>query len=206
MGALKPGPLAGRFRASSAGVVPLVVKGVSGQTANLLEAHRGDDLVAARVNSVGSAEFEYGLAARGSSTFANASILAAPKTATERGLIVKAAASHSSNLVEIQNSAGTVQSLINAVGGVRIGPGSESIGAWLGVQPSSSDTGLIVRAASGQIANLTELRLDNGTIASSFSADGRFFIHVQGVAYNRLVEFGGPDSAGTGYRSMRVAN
>jgi len=136
----------------------------------------------------------------GTTTSARVEII--PKATTNQGLIVKGVASQTANLQEWQNSAGTVLSSIDSLGGAlfqrstnsttafrvlqadatsvfnvdttngRVGIGTASPGAKLQIDTTAAVIGTIIKGAVSQTANLTEWQNSAGTILSATNALG----------------------------------
>ena len=92
------------------GVIPLLLKGSSGQTANLQEWQTSDSVVHSGINAAG---FFF----VGGSSSAGGQLGITAETPTNRGMVIKGAASQSANLQEWQNSAGTILSSTGSSGG-----------------------------------------------------------------------------------------
>jgi hypothetical protein len=76
-------------------------------------------------------------------------------------------------LLELQNSAGVVQALINPFGAAAFG--TSSVLGRVSVSTGSTGTiGQVIRAVSGQTANLQEWQNDAGTIRARVDSGGNF--------------------------------
>lgn len=99
--------------------------------------------------------------------------------ATVKPLVVKGAASQSANLLEAQDSAGVVRASVDAIGiitGTYLSSGPRIGGSQVSATPASVDTkGLVVRALSGQNANLAEFQNDAGTVLANVNNNGHLF-------------------------------
>lgn len=141
--------------APSAGVIPLVVKAASGQTANLLEARDSAGVLLARVASNGAFVAEayatVGPGAAGAMGASGYALAVLARATNGQGLVVRGLASQTANLAEFQNSAGTVLASVSAAG--------------------------VFTCVDG----------GNGTLV-------------------RALQFGATDSAGAGFRTVRVPN
>ena len=168
------------FGADTAARVPLTAKGAPSQTANLTEWQDSAGGVKARVSSTGTFANTGGttLASNAEINAYGAAVLVSSGVSTYPMIIAKGAASHTANLQEWQNSAGTVQARINAAGsftttGVIIAGASS--GSFAALNAISSDVAQIplgVKGFSGQTANLTEWQDSAGTVLSKVSPSG----------------------------------
>ena len=105
------------FNAGAAGVTPVIVKGASGQTADLTQWQNNTGGVVAWVQANGSI-FSGANATFGSAT-SLARLTAIVGTPTNIGAVIRGAASQTANLQEWQNSAGTVLTRITSAGVLR---------------------------------------------------------------------------------------
>lgn len=156
--------------ASTATVIPLVVRGAASQTANLLEARNDAGAVVVRFSAAGSITTEQTVQAgpAGSMPGAGQARVAAV-TASTPGLVVRGAASQTANLAIFESSAGTALTRINAAGGI-------------------------------EVVNFFDAQAVTPTAAES-----NVIVNVGGSGLRRLV-VGAADSAGAGFRTVRVAN
>ena len=101
----------------AAGTIPLLIRGITGQTANLFEIQNFAGTTITSVSSGGS------ITLAGNGTFGTGSglgrLTAVVGTPTNIGAVIRGAASQSANLQEWQNSAGTVLNSITAGGQFR---------------------------------------------------------------------------------------
>jgi hypothetical protein len=182
--------------ASAATVIPLVVRGAASQSANLLEARSAAETVLATVSPDGTI-FTKGRINNGPE--GTAAMLSTITDAVDRkGLVVRGAASQTANLAEFQNSAGTV------LGKMEAGGTFESR-RLVGRVVDPALQGLIVVGAASQTANLTEWKNSSGAEVANIAADGRARFTMNG-AFRAALQVGDPDSAGVGFRTVRVAN
>ena len=137
------------------------------------------------VTAVGSTTtFSYLNATTGAQTIAGTVSVDAQTSITSRSaataaLVVRGAASQASNLVEWQNSTGTVLARVNSGGafvttGVSVvGASSNTPNAQLYVlSTNSANPGLVVKGASGQSGNLQEWQDTSGTVVASIANSG----------------------------------
>ena len=133
------------------------------------------------------------------------------RSASSKGLIIKAAASQTANLQEWQNSAGTVLTKIASDGAFTINPSgnSFSVGAngvvvsnnsmyiynkvymgqytyfnsFLNVSPqATTESGIVIRGLSSQTANLQEWQNSSGTVLAKMTGAGA--IDVTAITVN----------------------
>jgi len=105
-------------------------------------------------------------------------------SAATKGLIVKATASQSANLLEFQNSGGTAVTFFNASGGLTATEGvistlysggqmtTGTLGYFNATTFSPSVRPIVVRGAASQTANLQEWQNSSGTVLAKIDASG----------------------------------
>jgi hypothetical protein len=104
-------------------------------------------------------------------------------SAATKGLIIKATASQTANLFEVQNSSSTVLSQINKDGSAFFGLTTSNYPTYFGsfisgagminaVPASAAVIGLIIRGAASQTANLQEWQNSAGTVLASVASTG----------------------------------
>jgi hypothetical protein len=102
---------------------------------------------------------------------------------TTIGTIIKAAASQSADMLEIQNSSSIPLFTVNSAGRVGIGSGSQTPTGTLDITSMSTTTvGQITRAVSGQTANIAEFRDGSGNAVLWVDTLGRVGQYISGVA------------------------
>jgi len=206
--------------------VALIVKGVSSQTANLQEWQNSSGTVLARVDQYGSLlgygnGYFAGLFAVGSSSGVTSTIqsLIASTSSTRIGQVIKGASSQTANLQEWQNSAGTVIDAIGPYGNLIINTGptgsntgaSSVIGGGSPVGGStltvaigySTSTGLIIKGAASQTADLQQWQNSASTVLAKVDANGsaQFLgLNVQGTG-SGIVNIG---TAAAGYIGLII--
>jgi hypothetical protein len=207
--------------ASAATVVPLTLKAAESQTADFMHLRGSDNSVllsvspAAQINTdrVGT----NGL--RGRSGVADRINLASTTISTILrndigttgiNVVVEAVASQSGDMAQFRNSAGTVLTNVRA-GGDLTAPtvsagsfhGSGSI--MLFARPATaSHRGLVVKATAAQTGDTVQVLNDAGSPIAKIDATGQgAFTTTAGL---RTLEVGAVDSAGVGFRTVRVAN
>ena len=107
-----------------------------------------------------------------------------PISASNKGIVIKGAASQTANLQEWQDSAGTVLANIDSTGRflstrpfrtddvITAGSQTATLGQISAISSSSSRIGLVVRGAVSQAVNLQEWQNNAGTILLSITPDG----------------------------------
>lgn len=141
-----------------------------------------------------------------------------------RPLVLKLAAGQTANGLEVRASDDTVLTRVNAAGSIvatNTAPGTENSlggptlsGARLALHTGNPlALGLVVRGYANQGANLGELQNSDGTVETAFggsgsrpnSGDSSVVVNITGVGLRRIL-VGAPDSAGAGFRTLRIAN
>jgi hypothetical protein len=116
-------------------VVPLTIRGVSSQSANLLDIQNSSSTILTKIMNDGSLATSgygsFGDISIGSTTALKVSIL----NASHKGITVKPITGQTENLQEWQNSTGTAISWVDFEGkiyqqGVQVGTGADSIGSF----------------------------------------------------------------------------
>jgi hypothetical protein len=100
------------FYPYSSGRIGLIVRGVASQSANLQEWQDSS-------GNIHSGILSTGFLFVGGSSSAGGQIGITAEAATNRGMVIKGAASQSANLLEIQNSSGTILSRIDSGGNLK---------------------------------------------------------------------------------------
>lgn len=170
----------------TSGTVGLVVKAVTSQSADLQQWQNSSGTVNARIDA-------YGTFQNGTAGGYGAWINVQPAQASDKGIIIRGAASQTADLQQWQDSAGTVLarvynngvlsagSLYAAAGDVSVayggyfggGTAGGYIGAAVSVIPwTTAVVGVIVRGRASQTANLQEWQNSSGTMLSKIDKDG----------------------------------
>jgi hypothetical protein len=190
------------FNTASA-TIAQVVRGAASQSANLQEWQSSAGTVLARIASTGQllapsivgTAFQItsgGIFSNGATSApANVQAYFLTTAATNAGLVVRGASSQSANLLELQNSAGTVMANFDPSGflnipnaSLRINTAGASYGAR--IQTATDGTGVIgivVRATSGQTANLQEWQNSSATAIARLASGGNFVSSVSGNTF-----------------------
>ena len=152
-------------------VIPLVLKGASGQSGDYLQVQTSAGGIVAKMTSSANPRFILGTSDT-SSTFGVSSHAAGGVVAVVRG-----AASQSANLLEIQNSAGGTTVAVNNSNSIQFGPSLQSFlsgtnGRILIVNTSATAVPLTVQGAASQSANLQSWQNSGGTTIASVDSAG----------------------------------
>lgn len=198
--------------ASAATVIPLVAKGAASQSANLFEAHNDVAGLLAGFRNGGHLFITPTDAAHGSNPLYVRGINPAVVVGE-----IRAAASQTANIFEFQASTGAGVLRVEASGRLR---GTTATGPTLHLTSdeinittqSATSKGLTVRGAASQTAPIMELSRSDGAVLLTFDMESGVTSFVSSLNLNigsigmRRVQVGGPDSAGAGFRTVRVAN
>jgi hypothetical protein len=109
------------FTTPAAGAVPVVVRGASGQTASLTAWQTNTGSLVATMSPAGDlALYGNGITSGdhriGTASYLSATLNVQARSATEKGVVVRAAASASANIQEWQNSAGGILARTDSTG------------------------------------------------------------------------------------------
>lgn len=195
----------------------LTVRTAAAHTGNLAEFQNSTGTVMASVDKDGivgsTSQIKVGDLAPNLGTY----LQVVGQTAAAKGLVIRGTSGQAVSLAEFQNSAGTALTFLAADGqitaknGVKVGDGNLGQ-AYLEVNNSAQPNvrGLVVRGAASQSANLAEFQNSAGTILAFVSAtvggsDSNLGLEWATLGQRRL-QFGAPDSAGAGFRTVRIAN
>jgi hypothetical protein len=164
------------------GSAAMVIRGASGQTANLIEMqnsaaalrHRFTD--SGRIYSSQSGTF--------GSTSDNSGTLAVLSTgSTTIGAVVRGASGQTANLLELQDSSANILASFSATGSLsipatgilpkfmRVG-GAAYLGTMSVLAESASTIGAVIRGAASQTADLMQWQNSAATVLSKMQADG----------------------------------
>jgi hypothetical protein len=189
---------------SSASTVGLTIKSSASQTADLQQwlnssgdllgrFHPTAGLLVSSVSSTGGGGAPFMI-------FDSTNFSLYTNTASNKGLIIKGAASQTANLQEWQNSAGTVRTLIdsngsfntNANNNFNAASGFGGLGAFTNssIVAISTNTasyiGLLVRGVASQTADLQQWQNSSGTVIANIGFNGAFSSNIQGSATSLL--------------------
>jgi hypothetical protein len=158
-------------------VVPMLLRGASGQSADLFEIQNSANVDLVSVNSFGSILF--GLANGATSILSsNGRIGVQPNNAAIVPLTVVGASGQSATLQAWTDNSNTVLASVGAAGQIRTAASIRNIAmdavvAQLSLQASAAGNPVaILRGAASQSANLLELQSSAGAILASFSSNG----------------------------------
>ena len=174
--------------ASGAAVKPLVLKGFASQSANLQEWQNSAGTVLAKVTSTGDATLGYAYLSglrdvNGTGAYLNmqastSGILVNTRAAANIGLIVKGSTSQTADLQQWHDSAGNAMLQIASNGTVT---SYGTIGIWSGRLSDAqlsintayyTNSGIVVRGAASQTADLQQWQNSAGTVLGKITADG----------------------------------
>lgn len=178
------------IRFGTAATVPLIVRGAASQTASLFEIQNSALSVLINVTSAGNLNATGQVRVGTTSGLGQLAVISAG--ATTIGAVVRGASGQTADLLQIQNSGGTVlaslrpniagnwgNTLADFNGPVQINPPSNAVGYGLFVRPGfSGAVPVVVRGAASQSANLQEWQFDTGAVAAKVIADGSIFGNI----------------------------
>ena len=147
-------------------IVPLVLKGASGQTANLLQMQTSDGNVRSRITNTGAVRIGGDIASTGLAV--NMDFIGAGGV----GAVIRGAASQSANLQEWQNSGGTAVASVGSGGNFLFPSLSNAVASnqfILGTRNSGGELTLVreTAATTNPGANLARLYFRDGTNANT---------------------------------------
>ena len=176
---------------SAAGVVGLAIKGAASQTANLQEwlnstgdllgrFHPTAGLLISGVSNTGGGAAPF-------MVFGQTNFSLYTNTASNKGLVIRAAAEQTANLLEFQNSSGTAVTFFNSSGGLTATEGVIST-AYSGGKMTTGTLGylnattfnpsvipVVVRGLSLQTADLQQWQNSTGTAIAKIDSTGAMF-------------------------------
>jgi hypothetical protein len=151
--------------ADSATDRPVIIKGFSGQTANLLEARSSADVLLTRIDRNGAVSATYwgpvGTGLTGYLEWITSTPTFYSGAAATTGMIIKGAASQTGSMLQLQNSAGNITANFTApVNNVnRLNLGGTDLSATFGITVhASGGVGQVIRAAATQSADLLQIQ------------------------------------------------
>lgn len=198
-----------------AAAIPIVARGAASQTANLQEWQNSAGSVLGYINAGG--DFWVTGASRsifvtnrnntGSYIDLSTNVVGVhSRLAATVGLVVKGAASQTANLQEWQDSSGNILARIGSSGQLVINTSATGASSVIGIASAvagstltvgiafATSTGLVIRSAASQTANLQEWQNSGGTVLSyidsagnvNFSSTGSFAQASTGRAFFRV--------------------
>ena len=147
------------------GVVPLVLKGASGQTADFFQIQNNSATNLINVTSAGNLNVTGQV--RVGTTSSLGQLTTVIGGASTIGAVIRGAASQTADLLQIQNSAGTNLVRADTYGGLF------STYATF-TSDAAATRPLLVKGASGQTANLQEWQTSAGTVRARIDSGGNF--------------------------------
>lgn len=164
--------------------VPLTIKQIVSQTSNLQEWQNSSSAIVANMTSAGTMHLAGNLGVGTTSETTTISLNVVLPNSTQKGIVVKAAASATGNLQEWQDYLGTALARLASDGSFF----SQNVYADGNIQ---SNTKMIARLPVGGTDNIQEWQNSSGIPLTWVAPDGR--LYVQGNDINDLVE-GGPSA------------
>jgi hypothetical protein len=162
--------------AESAAIIPLQINGAASQSANLLEVRNSTPAIVARIGTDGAIRSSVGFGSTASGlSFINMNIDTnavgiSPGTATNKGLVIRGAASQTADLLQLQNSTPTVLGGRNAVAQIYSGSTSTITSAVGGtIQSIATGSNPLVTMASAHGLAVGDLVTLAGTTGSTYN-------------------------------------
>ena len=174
---------------SSVAVVPLVLRGTSGQTGDLLQIQNSASQNFLTINNLGSVLF--GSSSGSFLSGANGRVNIQLSDATAVGLSIRTAPSQTAGFMELRDSANNLQTIITPGASIRTagnlvaGNANTALGQLTSFAGSASTIGAVVRGAASQTANLQEWQNSAGTVRARVDSSGNVF----GVTYGGINQF-----------------
>lgn len=161
--------------ASSASSIPAIIKGAASQTGDLLQIQNSSGGNLVRVANNGFMQVLHGFNSQGFTTVSGVlTALFTASTVDRTPLGIRGQSSQTADLLQIQNSAGTVIAGIGAFGNAAFGAAAPTSEAALFVSASANPAvvPLRVRGVASQTADLLQLQNSAGTNIVRVSAAG----------------------------------
>ena len=198
-----------RVITATAAYIGLVIRGVSGQTADLQQWQDSAGTVLSEIDAAGAANFVR--AGIGGITPSTTPLFVTSPNASYIATIIRGAASQTANLQEWQNSSGTVLGYVNSTGAFRTA-GIEALGnvalyysvgigniapftgsSMLAVSTQNGGTtavGILVRGIASQTGDLQQWQNSAGTTLAAVTSGGRIWAGSMTVATSGAVTAG----------------
>jgi hypothetical protein len=178
---------------NAAGTIPLYIRAIASQTADLTQWQNSAGTMVARVDKNGSISAPY-FGPSGSGLLGYLDWTGNTPTfntggASVVGMVLKAAASQSADLLQLQDSAGNTYLRMSTFGGITTNLGSSFPGRLSVGAGSATTIGAVIRGAASQSANLQEWQNSAGTILARMSSAG-IFRASQLLSLNGLASMG----------------
>lgn len=163
------------FQADTATSIPLRVKAAPSQSANLFEAVSNSGTVLAKINAFGDIQGKFLHAFGGGKV--------EPVSSSGIGLFIRGRASQTGNLMEFQNSAGTIMTFVGSNGIISdpgfasyvLNPSTGANATRAQFTPSlAANKGLVIKGVASQTGNLLEFQNSASTVLANVQSDGRF--------------------------------
>lgn len=182
---------------STSSTTPLVVKGATSQTADLQQWQDSSGNLLGRFHPT-AGFLIYGIANinGGSAPYLNTNTTSFDlftNIATNKGLIIRGAASQTADLQQWQDSSGNILSRIGNNGTFFWGGNSylsASLGTALIGNNYASDVALKVKAATSQTANLQEWQNSSGTVLTRVNNNGNIIVGNSYISYTDVSAYG----------------
>jgi collagen type VII alpha len=180
-----------RIENSVAGVVPLTLKGASGQTARLFEILNDTGTALTWVGSAGQVRTSVSIRSISMDSVVGQLAMQSGNALTPTA-ILRGATSQTANLQEWQDSAGTIQSRVTAGGSIVSTQGFAVLGgasisgttASLFQSASAARIPVTIQGAASQTANLQEWQNSAGSVLAFVRNDGVFRAQFVATANN----------------------
>jgi len=158
-----------RITNTSASFVPLIVKGITSQTANLQQWQDSTGTVLAKVDASGNLT-------------APTATLTIPASGTTPAIVAKGESTYATNIAEFRDTGNNLVTRVTGYGSLitssfAVGPSPSSFTGFASTTASiktlsASFPGLIIQGASSQSANLQEWQRSDGFVLLNVSKDG----------------------------------
>lgn len=165
----------------SVSTVPLTVRAIPLQTANLQNWENSSNISVAMISTAGSLALAEYLSAGSTTISSTIGFSLNIINSLHRGIVVRAAGSQTGNLQEWQNNSSTILSVIGPTGSFStsgyISSGSSTLSSNISASINilnASHRGIVVRGFTSQTANLQEWQNSIGTVLASINSSGAF--------------------------------
>jgi hypothetical protein len=164
---------------STAATVGQIIRLASSPTGDAFQVQASGGGVLANINASGTINTSARVVAGGAT---GARVDIAPTATTGIGLGIRAVASQSANLIEVQDSSANIVARVGSTGAIL-----SAVGGWFGqtagfasnnfgvTSTAATNVAAIIKGAVSQSANLTEWQSSAGTILARIASDGAFY-------------------------------